>query len=228
MGIYLNIFLLILAGLAVFAFAEYLFIKKNYKSGITRKLVQMGIGLLALFLPTKVPDQWMVLLLAGLFQLFLVWSKKYGYLNSIHLSSKKTLGIMVFPIMIFLVYVVWFYSNAKPGSEHQSNAYFYLPVAIISISEPLSGFIGRKLPLFVLPKFNNTVGGLLSFFAISFIICCVVFIQSAIFNSKDIIWVSIFISGIATLTDLYNRRGMSTLFVPVSVLLGMYIAEYFF
>lgn len=48
------------------------------------------------------------------------------------------------------------------------------------------------------------------------------------FNTKDITWVAIFIATLTSITEVYSKKGFSNLFIPVVVLLALYVVEYFF
>ena len=130
-------------------------------------------------------------------------------------------------MVIFLIYLVWFHSgNGQNGS--QSYAYFHLPILIMALCDPLAALIGEHYPIAKIKSLSKSLGGSLAFWILAFLLSCFILLYSHLFNTKDITWVAIFIATIATITELYSKRGLDNLFIPIAVLLAMYVVEYFF
>jgi len=225
---FLNFIWLTAAGIGLFVFTEWVFgsLKKQYEQ--TRKLAHAGFGLLALFLPLCFNNPWWVLLLCGLFQLILVVSNQYLLLRSVLSVRRRFYGCLVYPIVVYLVYLIWFYSESRQDQVVQSYAYFYLPILILALCEPIASTAGSKYPILKFQGLNKNLGRTLTFWAIAFLLCCIVLLSSHIFKSKDITWVAIFISSLVALIDYYSKKGLDNLFLPVAVLLALYVVEYFF
>ena len=221
---------LCLSGLTIglFSLAEWMYHVKKIHVEITRKMVHVGSGLLALFLPVYFQNQWWVLLICGLFQLILVISMNRGFLKSINAVNRKTYGSVVFPMVVYLVYLAWYYSGSQQNQEVQTYAYFQLPILIMALCDPLATLVGTIYPLLKFKKLNKSVGGTFAFWLGAFTLSCVVLLSSHLFNTKDITWVAIFIATVASLTELYSKKGLDNLFIPLAVLITMYLVEYFF
>ena len=108
------------------------------------------------------------------------------------------------------------------------SGYFYLPVLIMALCNPLATLAGRIYPVVQFERLNKSLGGTLVFWTIAFLLSCIIFLSSHVFNTKDITWVAIFIATVASITELYSKKGLDNLFIPLGVLLAMYVVEYFF
>ncbi len=215
-------------GLGLFAMAEWLYHVKKIHVEITRKIVHMGSGLLVLLFPIFFSIQWYVLLICGSFQLILVLSMNYGYLKSINAVKRKTYGSIVYPMVVYLVYLAWYYSGSRQHGAIQSYVYFYLPILIMAFCDPIAALAGRHYPLLKFKSLNKSLGGTLAFWALAFLLSCAFLLYSQLFSSKDITWVAIFIATVASLTELFSRKGLDNLFIPIVVLISMYLIEHFF
>ena len=225
---YVHFLWLSAAGIGLFSLAEWMYHYKKIHVEITRKMVHIGSGLLTLFFPVFFKNQWWVLLLCCLFQLILVVSMNQGYLKSINAVKRKTYGSIVYPIVVYLVYLAWYYSGSFLDQTVKSYAYFYLPILIMAFCDPLATLVGRLYPLIKFERFNKSLGGSLAFWTLAFLLSCFILLYSPFFNMIDITWVAIFIATIASVTELYSRKGLDNLFIPIAVLLAMYIVDYFF
>jgi phytol kinase len=215
-------------GIGLISLAEWLYHYKNLHVEITRKMVHIGSGLLALFLPVYFQNQWWVLLMCGLFQLILVLSMNHNYLKSINAVKRKTYGSIVYPMVIYVVYMAWYYSGGRQDQIVQSYAYFYLPVLIMALCDPLATLVGTTYPFIKFKKLNKSVGGMLAFWALAFLLSCFILLYSHLFNGKELTWVAIFIATVASITEVYSKKGLDNLFIPIAVLIAMYVVEYFF
>jgi hypothetical protein len=63
---------------------------------------------------------------------------------------------------------------------------------------------------------------------LAFLLSCIILLATHLFNTKDITWVAIFIATLTSTTEIYSKKGFSNLFIPIVVLLALYIVEYFF
>lgn len=223
-----HFFWISLAGIALIFLAEWMYYNQKVHVEITRKIVHVGSGLLALLLPVFFHNQWVVLLMCGLAQLVLVISVNNGLLKSINAVKRKTYGSILFPMVVYLVYLAWYYSGSRQHHDIQSYAYFQLPILILALCHPLANWIGLYYPLIKFKHQNKSLGGMLAFWALAFLLSCIILLASHLFNTKDITWVAIFIATLTSITEVYSKKGFSNLSIPIVVLLALYIVEYFF
>lgn len=217
-----------IAGLSLFALTELLYHRFGVKAEITRKTAHVGSGLLSLLFPVYFHSQWWVLLICAVFQLLLVLSSSHGFLKSINAVPRKTYGSIVYPIVVYIVYLAWFYTEKKNIGQNNTYVYYYLPILIMAICDPIATLVGSIFPIYKFAKLNKSLGGSLAFWAGAFIISSIFLVKSPIFNQMDIAWVAVFIATISSITELYSKKGLDNLFIPIAVLLTMYVVEYFF
>lgn len=215
-------------GIILFGFSGWLYHYKKVHVEITRKVVHIGAGLLSLCFPVFFKNPWWVLLSCALYQLVLVLSIQYGFLKSINAVKRKTYGSIVYPMVVYLVYLAWFYSGSRQDNVTHSYAYFYLPILAMTLCDPLATLIGQWYPIHKFEKLNKSVGGTLAFWIGTFLLSCFILLTSHVFAMKDVTRVSAFIATAAALTELYGRKGMDNFLIPITVLLAMYVVEYFF
>ena len=222
-------FLLIsIMGLSLFGLCELMYHRFGVNAEITRKTAHIGSGLLSLLFPVYFHNQWWVLLICAVFQLLLVLSSNYGFLKSINAVPRKTYGSIVYPIVVYLVYLVWYYTERSPEGKNNTYIYYYLPILIMAICDPIATLAGRVFPLYKFTKLNKSLGGSLTFWFAAFAISCYFILNSSVFSQFDVIWVSILIATISSITELYSKKGLDNLFIPVSVIFALYLIEYFF
>src|SRR5690606_21713832 len=131
----------LLAGcyLTLFALGELLYHVLSVKVEITRKLVHAGTGLLALLFPVLLNSHWWALLLCASFAAILICSLRFGFLQSINAIDRRSVGSLVYPIAVYGCYLSYSYQG------HQY-IYFYLPIMVLAISDPLAALCGKRWP----------------------------------------------------------------------------------
>lgn len=215
-------------GLSLFGITELMYHRFGVNAEITRKTAHVGSGLISLLFPVYFHSQWWVLLICAIFQLLLVMSSNYGFLKSINAVPRKTYGSIVYPIVVYLVYLIWFYTERSPNDFNNTYIYYYLPILIMALCDPIATLAGKTYPVYKIRKLDKSIGGSVAFWFASFAISCIFFLNSTVFGQFDVIWVSIVIATVSTITELYSKKGLDNLFIPVSVILSMYLVEYFF
>lgn len=165
--------MLALAFLALFGLAELLFHRFGVKSEWTRKMVHAGTGLLTLLFPILLQHHWQVLVLCSSFLLLLAGSLRFGWLPSINLIDRPSYGSILYPIIVYLVFL--FFSISGKGL-----IVFYLPILILAICDPLAAIVGKRLPSRAYYPWGSrkTVSGSLTFFSAALLISVIAFFAS--------------------------------------------------
>lgn len=133
---------IILAGcyLLLFTLGELLYYCFKIKAEITRKIVHIGTGLLALSFPLLLANHWCVLVLCTLFAGILIVSLRFDLLRSINAIDRQSIGSLAYPVSVYGCYLTYhLYDNRY--------VYYYLPILILAICDPIAGLIGRRWPL---------------------------------------------------------------------------------
>ena len=212
---FLHVLIFGLSFLGLFGLTELLFLL-GLKVEITRKIAHFGTGFITLTFPFVIESQFTVLLLAVLFILLLIISSKFNFLHSINGVSRKTICSCLFPIAIYLVFLLcWLKGDYK---------YYYLPILILAIADPIAALSGKKWPIgkFKVANETKTVLGSLAFFISCLIVIVVFFIVQKEYSNQDII-AYLVIAILVTLTEAVSVKGWDNLFIPLSVILSMFL-----
>lgn len=217
----LNIVALASLFLLLFAFAEagYYFIK--IKPEWTRKFVHIGTGLLALLFPMMLQSHWSVLLLCFSFFILLRLSLKFNFLKSINDIDRQSVGSLAYPVSVFACYLVFCFFDRQ-------YFYFYLPILILAISDPLAALIGKYMAANKEKsvKMDKTIAGSVAFFVSAYILTFVLFIVFK--NDKQMVSGFIFsmlIAFVTTLSERFSSKGWDNITIPASVLISVLTLE---
>lgn len=133
---------LILSGLflSLFAVAELLYHCCKVRAEFTRKIVHAGTGLLALLFPLMLDNHWWVLVLCTSFTILLICSVHFRLLRSIHAIDRRSVGSLAYPVAVYGCYLSYTFLNNQL-------IYYYLPILILAISDPLAALSGKRWPL---------------------------------------------------------------------------------
>lgn len=207
----------VLLFLLIFLTAEIAYHVLKCKVEISRKLVHIASGVACLSFPFYIDNHWMVLALCAGFIFILFISKRVRYLQSINGIDRKSYGSVLFPVSIYFCFLNFQYFN-------QEVVYFYLPILILSICDPLAALIGKKWAYgkYKVGEDWKTVMGSMAFFVSCFTILFLMFYFSSEQKSfVSMLFCSGLISVIATITEAFSRKGYDNLTIPLSVLLGL-------
>src|SRR5215212_6655272 len=95
------------AFLALFGLSELIHRKTDTETEITRKMVHVLGGIICVLFPFLFSKVWPVLVLAILFLSIIWFSKKKGYLPSIHNVNRHTQGSYLYPMVILFCFWVY-------------------------------------------------------------------------------------------------------------------------
>lgn len=223
-GIYSAIFM------TLFGIAEVMYHKMRVPIEITRKFVHMGTGFVCLSFPFFLSTHWSVLFLTLSFVLILVLSMKYRLLKSINAVRRTTRGAFLFPIIIyfmFWIYAIYGQHNFKAvGLEHGEYSrfsmggtiYYFLPILVLTISDPLAALFGKKWPLGKYSVMGNkkTVIGSTAFFASAFLIS-ILFVMPNVVNLQWGLIICLAVAISSTIVEALCRKGFDNFLIPISV-----------
>jgi len=205
-----NITLLSGAFLFLFVLAETLYHKYNVKVAYTRKMVHIATGLIALSLPFLFKTHWVVLGLSAGFLLLLLGSQKYNWLPSINAVKRKTIGAQLFPVVLYFSFLFYDFNNEP--------LFYYLPILLLAICDPIAAFVGKKYPygVFKIKGHQKTLLGSLGFSIAAVIISIISILLSDQYLLVDNISLIIAIAVIVTLSEALVINGFDNLTIPVS------------
>ncbi len=212
---YLHIFEITIIVLVIFVLAESIRRRFNIKTEATRKFAHVSTGAVTLFFPYLFTSHISVLILSTGFLILLIFSQQFNFLNSINNIQRKSFGSIAYPVVIYVCF--YFYS------QKNDLIYYFIPLLIFIICDPLAAFVGLETKWFPyrIWKDSKTVAGSLAFLIASFLIT---FFLLTYLQRTEISY-AIFISGIMALVTTFAEAasplGLDNLFVPLSSLLTL-------
>ncbi|MGZ3924867.1 MAG: diacylglycerol/polyprenol kinase family protein [Flavisolibacter sp.] len=206
---YAMIFLAIFLLLVLMAQGLYKLLKVSAET--SRKFLHVSGGFLGLCLPRFFNSPLWVLVLCSLAFLLLSVTYINNWLPSIHHTRRKSIGSVVYPIPVYLCFLV--------ASEKNNLLLFYLPISLLTISDTLAELGGRKWgeQWGTLMNRQKTVAGSLSF-AMSALLISIAWAMTTNFSPQQITIMSVTITFIATTTEMVSTRGLDNITVPLSTL----------
>jgi phytol kinase len=207
--IYAMIFLGIFLLLVLVAHALY---KLGHVSTETsRKFLHVSGGFLALSSPLFFTSHWWVLVLCSMAFLLLLFTYLKHWLPSIHKTRRKSIGSVIYPIPIYLCFLI--------ASQKNNTLLFYLPVSLLTVSDTIAELGGRRWGKAsgTLMYSQKTVAGSLSF-AISALLISIGWQMTANLSYLQIAIISVAITLVTTLTEMVSTRGLDNITVPLSTL----------
>ncbi len=211
-----GLLLLSLTFIIVLLGVEIIYHKAHVLSEVSRKIAHMAVGLLCIFAPIELRNQWFILIITSLFIFFLYFSKKNNWLNSVHNIKRKSYGAYLLPVSIYLSFMIYKF--------YDYNEIFFLPLLIVTISDPLASFAGliwkthlEKNNRQRTRKYSKTTIGTITFFVSAFI-CSFFFLQQdQNISLLNIVFLSLVISLLSTLVEAISYKGWDNLNIPVTV-----------
>lgn len=209
---FINAAILALFFLLLFVVSEILYHKFNLKVEVTRKLVHFSSGILSLSFPYLIDQHLVVLALCGSFLAILLGSSYFRLLPSINRVERKTHGSALFPIIVYLCFLAYHFSG--------SYLYYYIPLLVLAISDPLAALVGKKFKLGRYQVFGNykTLIGSFAFLISAFACSFLCFIW---FENMDRQMAFVFSAAIAIVTTLVEailHRGLDNFFIPITTM----------
>lgn len=216
----LNTIILAASFIALFGVAELLYHAMKIKVELTRKLVHIGTGFLSLLFPIMIGNHWMVLMLCLSFALILIISLKFNLLKSINAIERESVGSIAYPVSVYGCYIAYDHFD-------QHIIYFYLPIMILAICDPIAALTGKRWPIgkYKLGKESKTMMGSSMFFVCAFAII-MIFLQG--YESGKALLIGFTIAFIATVSEALSRKGYDNITIPAFVLLSLIIILHLF
>lgn len=206
--------------LALFAVAEALYWKHNVKAELTRKLVHMASGLISLSFPLLITNHWVVLALCVSFASVLIFSYRNKLLLSINAVDRVTHGSLLFPLVVYLCYFAF--------SQSGLYVYYYLPILILAISDPLAALAGKSIPMGPYMVFgqSKTLMGSGAFFVSAFACSFIALWRMEAASFPFAFLAALIISATTTSVEAVTHKGYDNLLIPVSCIASVLLTQY--
>lgn len=205
-GIYLSLFVIV----------EIVYHKFKLSTELTRKIIHVCSGLIALTFPLFFKDIISVIILCSLFLVILYSSKTIGLLGSIHNVERETKGSTIFPIIVCICFFIY--------TREQLYIFYYLPILILAISDPMASLAGKKLGFgaYHILGSKKTFAGNLAFFISCFIICYFVAISAYPDLITQPILTAAVVALLCAIAEGVTINGYDNFTIPITALGALY------
>jgi len=209
-------FLFLFIFLLLVALSHILYRYFKWPSERSRKFLHVTGGLLALACPLVFETHWWVLILCVLSFIFLLFTYLRSLLPSVHQTTRKSIGSVIFPLPVYICFLA--------AEQSQDDLLFYLPVSFLTISDTVAELTGKKwghLNTSLLYNQKTLVGSVS--FAICSILLAVFWSTFFNYNIQQVFWISIVTSVAAAITEMFSSRGLDNITVPMIALACLYL-----
>lgn len=182
----------------------------------SRKFLHVTGGFLSLCTPLFFKDFiWVGALCFSAFLLMLV-TFLLKWLPSVHQTRRKSIGSILFPIPVFICFFA--------AKEFNFFLFFYLPVSLLTIADPVAELVGKKWGSISRQLVNKqkTVAGSLGFFLTSLLLC-IIWLLVYLNNFTFIIIQLLVIPLVTCFAELLSTKGWDNVTVPLTSLLLLII-----
>lgn len=216
-----NIFLILLI------ITEIFYVRFSFSAELTRKIIHLTSGTVSSFFIIIFDKEITAVLMALIFFLLVIISKKAGFLKSVHSVHRKSIGGFIFPLSICLLFILTRVIKLPDYS-------YFSSVMVLSLSDPMAsfgGFINYKLnrnTKGVIMRSSSAIKTLLGSFFYFFTAVPVLFFTFIYMTTFTIFWMLIMvfvISLAATITELFSFRGWDNLTCPLVVWVFIFLIE---
>ncbi len=215
---------IILAGvfLVLFATAEWLYHVKKVHPELTRKYVHLSTGLLTMLFPPLIENHWLVMLLCASFLLILIISQIFNLLPSINGVKRLTRGSFLFPIVVYICYLVYQY--------YDQHSFYYLPILVLAFADPAAALAGKKYRWkpYVILGHTKTVAGSLAFIFVAFLISFALLILQQKTGVSVAIITAISVALVSVFAEAFSHNGWDNFTIPMSALLVLISLKEFY
>lgn len=215
----LNTIILAGAFLMLFVFAEILYHRYKVHAEITRKIVHIFTGILTLLFPHLISVHWYILFLCGSFLLILILSRPLKMLPSINNVGRVTQGSILYPIVVYVCFLLF---------QHENNLlYFYLPILILALCDPMAALIGKNYPWGKYSTFGNqkTLSGSFAFFLTGLVLSAILLVNLGDISIVSALLIATFLALVTTLAESFSHGGFDNLTIPMSALGILYLLD---
>lgn len=207
------------AFLLLFASGEVLYHVFKIRAELTRKYIHFSTGFITMLFPPLIGNHWFVMALCGSFLLILAVSMRFKLLPSINAVDRKTHGSILYPIVVYGCYLAFNYSG------HFS--YFYIPILILAVSDPIAALVGKGYPLgkYTIFGHSKTFSGSAGFFVSAMILC---FLLLVYVDGRPMLLAfgpALLISLCSTISEAVTHKGYDNFTIPGSALAVLFVLE---
>jgi phytol kinase len=133
-------------------------------------------------------------------------------------------GSIAYPVAVYGCYLAYHH-------YYHQYIYFYLPILILAICDPLAALTGKTWPKgkFRAGSGYKTLVGSLMFFFSAALLCVLLFVKLTM--AQDISYIltgAIMIGAMTSVTEALSRKGYDNITIPASALAALILFYHFF
>ena len=176
----------------------------------TRKIAHVVGGAIYYFAPSLFPTHWPMLCLAILFTSLLVLSRRFGLLASLHPASRHSLGDVIYPGSIYLVFLL----------AESNSLLFQIPVLVLAISDTSAALVGQRVGRlrFRIMGSTRSLEGSVAFAMTAFLVVLIPLLLSAHIEGLHTVALAAGIAAAVAAIEAASPKGLDNLAIPVATL----------
>jgi len=208
-----HIIYLAMAYLVLFVSSEVLYHKFRFKAEFTRKYVHIATGVLSLLFPLLFDNHLFVLGLTFSFLIILLLSVKYDFLKSINEISRVSRGSILYPIIVYVTYLVY--------HNYNQMIFYYIPILILAICDPIAAFIGKIWTKFSYKTFGQTktLTGSIGFFIVAIVVGLLLMLNLESIGIVKAIVIALVIALTTTIAEALTHKGYDNIAIPLTAIM---------
>jgi phytol kinase len=199
--------------------AEWLHRTRKWKAEHSRKFLHVSGGIMCLLFPYFFNSHWWILALSATSFALLLYTYKKQMLSSVHKTSRKSLGSVLFPIPVYACFLA--------ASIQHNFLLYYLPVCLLTISDTAAEMAGRRWGHTGRSFFNGqkTMAGSLSFFITAVPVSFAWLYFYAEISPAQAITIAVITGAVTAVAEGVTLHGWDNLSVPAACLLILYFVR---
>lgn len=150
----------------------------------------------------------------------LVLAKKYNMLKHIHDVPRKTYGSYLYPPTVYGCFML--------GNELSFSLYFYIPILVMAVSDPVAAIIGSNLGTSITKKkHSKTFLGSFMFLVSAIIATLTLYFSSPNLSLQTLFIVAVSVGIVGMIAEVFSYKGWDNFTIPFSIVLLMLSLQYF-
>lgn len=193
--------------LAIFAIAELIRRRWNPPVEVTRKFVHASGGLVALTFPWIFHSPWTVLVLGIASATTLTFTRKIGWLRSVHGVERASRGDLYFPIAVFVLFLI---ARDRP-------VFYAISLFTLVVADALAALLGKTYgkSTYEIESGRKSWEGSIAFFMATFLGVHLPLLLATDIDRATCVLVALQIALLVTSFEAISLRGSDNLIVPL-------------
>lgn len=185
----------------------------HWPSEQSRKFLHVSGGIMCLFFPRFFTEQWQVLILAVVAFLVLLLTFRHKMLPSVHLTKRRSVGSVLFPIPVYVCFLV--------ALQKDNFLFYYYPIALLTVADTAAEMGGNKWGHLTKSFFGGqkTTAGLICFIVAAVSVSFVLLGPVYHLPLTEALKIGIPVVVLASVAELVTLRGWDNLSVPAVTIL---------